>query len=55
MGTLVHFRNVYVEAFENCKPAFIVVLLKIYSLFSLVMISMAVYAFIHRAFNGFQF
>jgi hypothetical protein len=55
MGTLVHFKNVYLEAFENCKPAFVVVLLKIYSLFTLIMIFMAVYAFIHRAFNGYEF
>lgn len=55
MGTLLHFKNVYLEAFENCKPAFVVVLLKIYSLFSMIMISMALYAFFYRAFNGFKF
>lgn len=55
MSTLLHFRNVYLEAFENCRPAFIVVLLKIYSLFSLVMISLALYAFVYRAINGFKF
>ncbi|WP_370458253.1 DUF6747 family protein [Cellulophaga sp. L1A9] len=55
MGTLTHFRNVYLEAFENCRPMFIVVLLKIYSLFSVLMISMALYAFAYRAINGFRF
>ncbi|WP_371736648.1 DUF6747 family protein [Cellulophaga sp. HaHaR_3_176] len=55
MGTLLHFKNVYLEAFENCKPAYLVVLLKIYSLFSLIMISMALYAFFYRAINGFEF
>tara|TARA_R110000868_G_scaffold30589_6_gene112959 strand:+ start:4394 stop:4561 length:168 start_codon:yes stop_codon:yes gene_type:complete len=55
MGTLVHFKNVYLEAFENCKPAFLVVLLKIYSLFSVIMISMALYAFVYRVINGYKF
>jgi hypothetical protein len=55
MGTLVHFKNLYLEAFENCKPAFLVVLLKLYSIFSIVMISMALYAFMYRAINGFEF
>lgn len=55
MGTLVHFKNVYLEAFENCKPTFVVVLLKIYSLFSVVMISMALYAFFYRVINGYEF
>ncbi len=55
MATLLHFKNVYLEAFENCKPAFVVVLLKIYSLFSVLMIAMALYAFFYRAFNGFKF
>lgn len=55
MGTITNFRNLYVEAFRNCKPEFLVVLLKIYSIFSALMITMAVYAFFHRAFTGFEF
>ncbi|WP_369798309.1 DUF6747 family protein [Cellulophaga sp. Hel_I_12] len=55
MATLLHFKHVYLEAFEDCKPAFVVVLLKIYSLFSVIMISMAFYAFFYRVFSGFKF
>ena len=55
MGTFTHFRNLYVQAFEDCKPEIVVVFLKIYSVFCLLMLFMAVYAFMHRAINGFEF
>jgi len=55
MGTLTHFKNLYVQAFENCKPEIVVILLKIYSVFSALMIFLAIYAFIHRIVNGFEF
>ncbi|MEK6151716.1 DUF6747 family protein [Flavobacteriaceae bacterium 3-367] len=55
MGTLVHFKNLYLEAFRNCKPEFVVILLKIYSLFCFLMLSMALYAFFYRAVTGFNF
>ncbi|WP_306475418.1 MULTISPECIES: DUF6747 family protein [unclassified Maribacter] len=55
MGTLSHFKSLYLGAFENCKPEFLVVLLKVYSVFCALMLFMAVYAFMHRAFNGFEF
>lgn len=55
MGTLSHFRELYSEAFENCKPEIIVVLLKVYSVFCALMLFMAVYAFMDRALNGFEF
>ncbi len=55
MGTLLHFKNLYFQAFENCKPEIIVVLLKGYSLFCALMLTMAVYAFLYRAFTGFEF
>ncbi|MFC4096335.1 DUF6747 family protein [Euzebyella saccharophila] len=55
MGTITHFKNLYVEAFDNCKPEILVVLLKAYSVFSAIMILMAVYAFMYRAINGFEF
>ena len=55
MGTLLHFKNLYSEAFENCKPEFVVNLLKIYSIFCAAMLFMAVYAFLFRAFTGFDF
>jgi len=55
MGTLLHFKNLYSEAFENCKPVFVVNLLKAYSIFCVFMISMALYAFMYRAFTGFEF
>jgi len=55
MGTLLNFKNLYREAFNNCKPEFLVVLLKIYSVFSALMIFMAFYALAYRAFTGFDF
>ncbi|MEN1784581.1 MAG: DUF6747 family protein [Bacteroidota bacterium] len=55
MGTLLNFKNLYLAAFHNCKPAFLVVLLKAYSIFSALMIFMAVYAFVYRAMTGFEF
>ncbi len=55
MGTLSHFKDLYIEAFDDCKPEFAVVLLKIYSVFCALMLLMAVYAFMDRALNGFEF
>jgi hypothetical protein len=55
MGTLLHFKEVYMQAFDNCKPEFVVLLLKVYSLFCAVLLSMAIYAFFYRAFTGFEF
>ncbi len=55
MGTLVHFKNLYTEAFENCRPAIAVVILKVYSVFCALMLMMAVYALTERAINGFEF
>lgn len=55
MNTVTDFKELYLEAFRNCKPSFLVLVLKIYSIFSALMITMAVYAFLHRAFTGFEF
>ncbi|UJH68155.1 DUF6747 family protein [Allomuricauda sp. SCSIO 65647] len=55
MGTFLHFKNLYVQAFDNCKPEVLVILLKAYSIFCAIMLSMAVYAFLYRAFTGFDF
>ena len=55
METIAHFRHLYNAAFEDCKPRFIVVFLKVYSVFCALMLLMAVYAFMHRALNGFEF
>ncbi len=55
MGTLLHFKNIYTQAFENCKPDIVVMILKVYSVFCVLMLSMAVYAFMYRAFTGFDF
>lgn len=55
MGTLIHFKNLYLHAFDNCKPTYVVYLLKAYSLFCALMITMAIYAFLYRAFTGFEF
>lgn len=55
MGTLLHFKDLYKQAFENCKPEYLVVVLKVYSFFCAVMISLAIYAFVYRAATGFEF
>ena len=55
MGTLLHFKNLYVHAFDDCKPSFVVYLLKGYSVFCALMLSMALYAFLYRAVTGFDF
>jgi len=55
MGTLAHFSNLYNQAFEDCKPAAIVILLKMYSIFCAIMIFMAIYALSDRALNGWDF
>ncbi len=55
MGTLTHFKNLYLQAFDDCKPEFVVFLLKVYSVFCALMLGMAVYALLYRAFTGFEF
>ncbi|MEJ2163619.1 MAG: hypothetical protein P8X60_10015 [Robiginitalea sp.] len=55
MGTLTHIKNLYIHAFDDCKPTYLVYFLKAYSLFCALMLSMALYAFIYRAFTGFEF
>ncbi|MDE3743628.1 DUF6747 family protein [Maribacter polysaccharolyticus] len=55
MGTLLHFKDIYTEAFEGCRPYFVVLLLKAYSVFCVIMLMMAFYAFIYRAATGFEF
>lgn len=55
MGTLLHFKHVYQTAFENCKPEIAVILLKVYSVFCLLLLFMAFYAFLFRMFTGFDF
>ncbi len=55
MGTLLHFKNIYTQAFEDCKPELVVILLKVYSVFCAIMLFMAVYALTDRAINGWEF
>lgn len=55
MGTITHFRNLYVQAFENCEPVILVTFLKVYSVFCALMLFMATYAFMYRVVNGFEF
>ena len=55
MGTLLHFKSLYNEAFDNCRPNYLVVFLKAYAIFCAVLLSMAVYAFMYRAVTGFDF
>jgi len=55
MGTFAHFRHLYNAAFEGCKPEILVIFLKVYSVFCALMLFLAVYAFMDRALNGFDF
>jgi len=55
MGILSHFKNLYIEAFANCKPEIVVILLKAYSVFCAGMLLLAFYAFTVRIFDGFKF
>ena len=51
----MHFKNLYTQAFEDCKPEILVILLKVYSVFCALMIFMAIYALSDRALNGWDF
>mgnify|MGYP006924537140 CR=1 FL=1 len=55
MGTLTHFRSLYLAAFENCRPRLAVKILQLYSVFCVLMLSLAIYALAYRAFTGFNF
>ncbi|MEO1012181.1 MAG: DUF6747 family protein [Bacteroidota bacterium] len=55
MGKLLHFKHLYSEAFDNCKPEILVILLKVYSVFCGLMLVMAIYALMHRVITGFEF
>lgn len=55
MGTLTNFKNLYLHAFEDCKPSYVVYILKGYSFFCALMLSMALYAFFFRMLTGFEF
>jgi len=55
MGTLLHFKNLYTEAFSGCKPVLAVFFLKAYSVFAAIMLFIAFYAFGQRILNGFVF
>ena len=55
MGTLLHFKQLYVDAFDDCKPEILVYLLKAYSLFCALMLLLGFYALFYRAFTGFDF
>ncbi len=55
MGTLLNFKNIYLEAFDSNQPKYLVTLLKAYSIFCAGMLAIAIYAFIYRAFTGFHF
>ena len=55
MGTLLHFKNLYTEAFRDCRPVLAVFLLKAYSVFAAVMLFVAIYAFARRILSDFIF
>ncbi len=55
MGTLLHFKDLYTEAFRGCKPVVAVFLLKAYAVFALTMLFITFYAFAVRILSGFEF
>lgn len=55
MGTLLHFKKLYFEAFDDCKPSYLVLFLKGYAIFCAILLSMALYAFMFRVLTGFDF
>ncbi|MFZ9004875.1 MAG: hypothetical protein JSW57_09300 [Flavobacteriaceae bacterium] len=55
MGILAHLKYLYDHAFEDCRPAYMVYLMKGYAVFCALMLSMALYAFFYRVFTGFDF
>lgn len=55
MGTLLLFKKLYLHAFDDIKPVYLALLLKGYSIFCALMLSMAFYALLYRAFTGFDF
>lgn len=55
MNTLLNLKKMYLDAFENCGPNYLVAFLKVYSIFCAVLWSVTFYAFLYRAFTGFRF
>ncbi|MCL6268297.1 DUF6747 family protein [Flagellimonas myxillae] len=55
MGTLLHFKQLYLEAFNDCKPSYVVLFLKGYTIFCGILLAMAFYAFMYRILTGFDF
>ncbi|KPM30293.1 Hypothetical protein I595_3589 [Croceitalea dokdonensis DOKDO 023] len=55
MGTFLHVKNLYINAFDERWPKFVVALLKGYTLFCAFMFAIALYAFVYRMFTGFHF
>ena len=55
MGTLLLFKNLYYQAFDDCKPSILVVVLKVYTFFCLTMLGLLLYAFVYRVLTGYQF
>ncbi|MBT8206245.1 MAG: hypothetical protein KJP14_05580 [Eudoraea sp.] len=55
MGTLLLLKGIYLKAFDDCKPDYLVVFLKAYSVFCALMLMLVFYAFFYRLFTGFEF
>ena len=55
MGTLLLFKNLYYQAFDDCKPGILVTILKVYTFFCLTMLGLLLYAFVYRVLTGYQF
>lgn len=55
MGTLLQFKILYNEAFDGCRPGYLVILLKGYAVFCAMLMAMALYASLYRVSTGFDF
>jgi hypothetical protein len=55
MKTLLLFRNIYLERFKSIENFIVRNYLKGFAIFSFIMFSVVLYAFIFRVFTGFPF
>ncbi|MEE9362884.1 MAG: DUF6747 family protein [Cellulophaga sp.] len=55
MARFLHLKNIYLEAFEDCKPKYLANFLKVYMIFCVLMLTLALYAFTYRAVTGYHF
>ncbi|MGB5170541.1 DUF6747 family protein [Eudoraea sp.] len=55
MEKVLHFREIYLEAFRNWKNLFLKEYFKVFSWFCFALLFVTLYAFIYRVLTGFAF